>query len=84
MKLNTLLLHNDKIRPIGAVEKTRTFTPVKEQRPQRCASTNSATTARLGLVAGSIATAVPLVKSEVAKSPSGPADISTLGRTGFL
>ena len=30
----------------GAVEKTRTSTPVKEQRPQRCASTNSATTAR--------------------------------------
>ena len=30
---------------IGAVEKTRTSTPVKEQRPQRCASTNSATTA---------------------------------------
>ncbi len=29
----------------GAVEKTRTSTPVKEQRPQRCASTNSATTA---------------------------------------
>jgi hypothetical protein len=33
----------------GADEKTRTFTPVKEQRPQRCASTNSATSAR-GLV----------------------------------
>ena len=31
---------------VGAVEKTRTSTPVKEQRPQRCASTNSATTAR--------------------------------------
>ena len=30
---------------IGAVEKTRTSTLVKEQRPQRCASTNSATTA---------------------------------------
>ena len=30
---------------IGADEKTRTFTPVKEQRPQRCASTNSATSA---------------------------------------
>jgi hypothetical protein len=29
----------------GADEKTRTFTPVKEQRPQRCASTNSATSA---------------------------------------
>ena len=31
---------------IGAAEKTRTSTPVKEQRPQRCASTNSATAAR--------------------------------------
>ena len=31
----------------GAVEKTRTSTPFKEQRPQRCASTNSATTARI-------------------------------------
>ena len=30
----------------GAAEKTRTSTPVKEQRPQRCASTNSATAAR--------------------------------------
>ena len=30
---------------IGADERTRTFTPVKEQRPQRCASTNSATSA---------------------------------------
>lgn len=29
----------------GADERTRTFTPVKEQRPQRCASTNSATSA---------------------------------------
>ena len=29
----------------GAVEKTRTSTLVTEQRPQRCASTNSATTA---------------------------------------
>ena len=29
----------------GAAEKTRTSTPVKEQRPQRCASTNSATAA---------------------------------------
>ena len=36
--------HN--LRLNGAVEKTRTSTPVKEQRPQRCASTNSATTAR--------------------------------------
>ena len=33
-------------RLYGAVEKTRTSTPVKEQRPQRCASTNSATTAK--------------------------------------
>jgi hypothetical protein len=31
----------------GAVEKIRTSTPVKEQRPQRCASTSSATTAFL-------------------------------------
>ena len=29
----------------GAVEKTRTSTLFTEQRPQRCASTNSATTA---------------------------------------
>ena len=35
-------------RNTGAVEKTRTFTPVKEQRPQRCASTNSATAAHIG------------------------------------
>ena len=34
---------------IGADEKTRTFTPVKEQRPQRCASTNSATSALIRL-----------------------------------
>jgi len=32
----------------GAVEKTRTSTPFLGQRPQRCASTNSATTARIG------------------------------------
>jgi dihydrolipoamide dehydrogenase len=32
----------------GAVEKTRTSTGVTPQRPQRCASTNSATTARDG------------------------------------
>ena len=31
----------------GAVEKTRTSTGVSPQRPQRCASTNSATAARL-------------------------------------
>ena len=30
---------------LGAVGGTRTLTPVTEQRPQRCASTNSATTA---------------------------------------
>ena len=33
----------------GAAEKTRTSTPVKEQRPQRCASTNSATAAHRAL-----------------------------------
>ncbi len=33
------------ILAIGADERTRTFTPIKEQRPQRCASTNSATSA---------------------------------------
>ncbi len=33
----------------GAAEKTRTSTPVKEQRPQRCASTNSATAAQSSL-----------------------------------
>jgi hypothetical protein len=32
-------------KKFGAAEKTRTSTPVKEQRPQRCASTNSATAA---------------------------------------
>ena len=32
----------------GAAEKTRTSTGVTPQRPQRCASTNSATAARLG------------------------------------
>src|SRR5712691_2615320 len=31
---------------LGAVEKTRTSTEFPPQRPQRCASTNSATTAR--------------------------------------
>ena len=31
----------------GAAEKTRTSTGVSPQRPQRCASTNSATAARL-------------------------------------
>ena len=34
---------------IGADERTRTFTPIKEQRPQRCASTNSATSASIWL-----------------------------------
>ena len=34
---------------IGADERTRTFTPIKEQRPQRCASTNSATSALIWL-----------------------------------
>ena len=39
---------------IGAVEKTRTSTGVSPQRPQRCASTSSATTARdFGLLAQS-------------------------------
>ena len=33
------------LRSYGAVEKTRTSTGVTPQRPQRCASTNSATTA---------------------------------------
>src|SRR5437868_1046614 len=32
---------------VGAVEKTRTSTEFPPQRPQRCASTNSATTARV-------------------------------------
>ena len=39
---------------IGADEKTRTFTPIKEQRPQRCASTNSATSASIRLGCGVI------------------------------
>jgi hypothetical protein len=42
---------------IGADERTRTFTPIKEQRPQRCASTNSATSAhwiRLGWALSSV------------------------------
>ena len=34
----------------GAVEKTRTSTGFRPQRPQRCASTNSATTAHPSLV----------------------------------
>ena len=34
----------------GAVEKTRTSTGFPPQRPQRCASTNSATTAFIHLV----------------------------------
>ena len=37
---------------IGADERTRTFTPIKEQRPQRCASTNSATSALIWLGCG--------------------------------
>src|SRR5687767_7108154 len=37
---------NDGIRKCGAVEKTRTSTAFRPQRPQRCASTSSATTAR--------------------------------------
>jgi hypothetical protein len=47
---------------IGAVEKTRTSTGVTPQRPQRCASTNSATTARDQVVARSLAEATDLVK----------------------
>ncbi len=42
---------------IGAVEKTRTSTGVTPQRPQRCASTNSATTARDQVVGGCLAEA---------------------------
>ena len=45
---------------IGAAEKTRTSTPVKEQRPQRCASTNSATAAHQG--ATRLAKSIQLVK----------------------
>jgi hypothetical protein len=44
----------------GAVEKTRTSTGVTPQRPQRCASTNSATTARDQVVARSLAEATAL------------------------
>lgn len=39
----------------GADERTRTFTGVTPQRPQRCASTNSATSARSGLDGGCLA-----------------------------
>ncbi len=41
-----VLAEQQKHETFGAAEKTRTSTPVKEQRPQRCASTNSATAAR--------------------------------------
>jgi hypothetical protein len=34
----------------GAAERTRTFTGVTPQRPQRCASTNSATAARCSVL----------------------------------
>ena len=43
-----ILILNNILPSFGAAEKTRTSTPVKEQRPQRCASTNSATAARQG------------------------------------
>ena len=42
-----VIVYNIKFILFGAVEKTRTSTLVTEQRPQRCASTNSATTAHI-------------------------------------
>src|SRR5690606_30248562 len=56
----------------GAVEKTRTSTPVKEQRPQRCASTNSATTALpWHRVRGFLAAKAAVVKGKSAASAFG-------------
>jgi hypothetical protein len=43
-KFNRLFLLEN-LSWIGADKRTRTFTPIKEQRPQRCASTNSAISA---------------------------------------
>ncbi len=40
---------------LGAVEKTRTSTAFRPQRPQRCASTSSATTARHEIPGGKVA-----------------------------
>ncbi len=56
---NEICYRDLSIKPcrIGADERTRTFTPIKEQRPQRCASTNSATSAhwiRLGWALSSV------------------------------
>jgi len=51
-------------KDVGAVEKTRTSTGFRPQRPQRCASTNSATTAKSpgpGLVSGG--RSAPLAKA---------------------
>jgi hypothetical protein len=65
----TAWLHGRRKSPLqaGAVEKTRTSTAFRPQRPQRCASTSSATTARheIGGPAGSAAAtgkARPLAK----------------------
>lgn len=55
---------------IGAVEKTRTSTAFRPQRPQRCASTSSATTARAN-TAGCPAAGrrVPLAKRIAPRNP---------------
>ena len=56
----------------GAVEKTRTSTGVTPQRPQRCASTNSATTASPFGSGGGLAEAFRDVKREVAPHSGNP------------
>ena len=52
----------------GAVEKTRTSTAFRPQRPQRCASTSSATTARQDPAARGL----PLARPAPLAAPSGP------------
>ena len=44
--IRKLSFSSNKLRLFGAVEKTRTSTGFRPQRPQRCASTSSATTAK--------------------------------------
>ena len=58
------LMTNNFIWENGAVEKTRTSTGVTPQRPQRCASTNSATTARSLVVGRVLAHAIGDVKGQ--------------------
>ncbi len=73
----------------GAVEKTRTSTGIIPQRPQRCASTNSATTAEMQ--SGSIQMVILFVKGQQTRprhdirpgsTTTVPSEV--LGHTGTL